>query len=160
MFFPQSVMLSHSVVSDSLQPQGLQPTRLLCLWNFPGKNTGVGCHFLLQGFSQPRDWTCTHVSCVSCIAGGFFTHWVINPPLISNNCRSKWLFPAALEVATPSAVYYLTALPMKLWIVYWGSQVGFLAWVFFFLNNKRINMFFNPSRMLLNKSFCCCFCSE
>ena len=27
----------------------LQPTRLLCPWNFPGKNTGVGCHFLLQG---------------------------------------------------------------------------------------------------------------
>ena len=29
--------------------QGLQPTRLFCPWNFPGKNTGVGCHFLLQG---------------------------------------------------------------------------------------------------------------
>ena len=25
------------------------PTRLLCPWNFPGKNTGVGCHALLQG---------------------------------------------------------------------------------------------------------------
>ena len=32
-----------------LWPRGLQPTRFLCLWNFPGKNTGVGCHFLLQG---------------------------------------------------------------------------------------------------------------
>ena len=32
-----------------LQPHGLQPTRLFCPWNFPGKNTGVGCHFLLQG---------------------------------------------------------------------------------------------------------------
>ena len=28
---------------------GLQPTRLLCLWDFPGRNTGMGCHFLLQG---------------------------------------------------------------------------------------------------------------
>ena len=36
------------VVSDSLQPHGLQPTRLLCPWNFPGKNTGAGCHFHLQ----------------------------------------------------------------------------------------------------------------
>ena len=34
---------------DSLQRHGLQPTRLLCPWNFPGKNTEVGCHFLLQG---------------------------------------------------------------------------------------------------------------
>ena len=30
-------------------PQGLQPARLLCPWNSPGKNTGVSCHFLLQG---------------------------------------------------------------------------------------------------------------
>ena len=30
-----------------LQPHGLQPARLLCPWDFPGKNTGVGCHFLL-----------------------------------------------------------------------------------------------------------------
>ena len=34
---------------DSLWPHGLQPTRLLCSWDFPGKGTGVGCHFLLQG---------------------------------------------------------------------------------------------------------------
>jgi len=37
-----------SVVSDSVRPHGLQPTRVLCPWNSPGKNTGVGCHFLLQ----------------------------------------------------------------------------------------------------------------
>ena len=40
---------SHSVVSDSLRPHGLQPTRLLRPWDFPGKRTGVGCHFLFQG---------------------------------------------------------------------------------------------------------------
>ena len=37
-----------AVVSNSLRPHGLWPTRLLCPWDFPGKNTGVGCHFLLQ----------------------------------------------------------------------------------------------------------------
>ena len=40
---------SHSVVSDFLRPSGLQPARLLCPWGSPGKNTGVGCHCLLQG---------------------------------------------------------------------------------------------------------------
>ena len=35
-------------MSDSLRPRGLEPTRLLHPWDFPGKNTGVGCHFLLQ----------------------------------------------------------------------------------------------------------------
>ena len=35
-------------MSDSVRPHGLQPTRLLCPWDSLGKNTGVGCHFLLQ----------------------------------------------------------------------------------------------------------------
>ena len=37
-----------SVLSSSLQPHGLWPTRLLCPWDYPGKNTGVGRYFLLQ----------------------------------------------------------------------------------------------------------------
>ena len=39
---------SHSVMSDPQWPHGLQPTRLLCPWGFPGKSTGVGCHCLLR----------------------------------------------------------------------------------------------------------------
>ena len=42
-------VLSCSVLSDSLQSRGLQPARLLCPWDSPDKNTGVGCHALLQG---------------------------------------------------------------------------------------------------------------
>ena len=42
-------VFSHSVMSNSLWPHGLQPTRFLYPWDFPGKNIGVGCHFLLQG---------------------------------------------------------------------------------------------------------------
>ena len=42
-------VLSRSFVSDSLQPYGLWPARLHCPWDSPGKNTGVGCHALLQG---------------------------------------------------------------------------------------------------------------
>ena len=51
--------------SLTLRPRGLWPTRLLCPWDSPGKNTGVGCHVLLQG-DQTQ---------VSCIAGRFFTIW-------------------------------------------------------------------------------------
>ena len=42
---------AYSAMSKSLQPHGLQPTMLLCLWDSPGQNTGVGCCFLLQGIS-------------------------------------------------------------------------------------------------------------
>ena len=37
-----------SVMSNSVWPHRWQPTRLPCPWDSPGKNTGVGCHFLLQ----------------------------------------------------------------------------------------------------------------
>ena len=40
-----------STTFNSLQLHGWQPTRLLCPWDFPGKKTGVGCHFLPQGHS-------------------------------------------------------------------------------------------------------------
>ena len=43
--------VSRSVVLDSLQPHGLQPTRLPCPRDFPDKDTGVICHFLLQGMA-------------------------------------------------------------------------------------------------------------
>ena len=42
------VVFNHSAVSDSFASPWT--ARFLCLWEFPGKNTGVGCHILLQGF--------------------------------------------------------------------------------------------------------------
>ena len=65
---PQGVKSRHSVVSDSLRPHGLQPTRFLHPWNFLGKSTGVGCHFLLQGIFPTEGSTR-----VSHIAGRRFT---------------------------------------------------------------------------------------
>ena len=41
-------LLSHSVMSDSLRFYGLEPARLLCPWDFPGKSAGAGCCALLQ----------------------------------------------------------------------------------------------------------------
>ena len=56
-----------SVVPDSLQPHGLWPASLLCPWNSPGKNTGVGCHSLLQTIFPAQG-----LNPVFCIAGRFF----------------------------------------------------------------------------------------
>ena len=49
----------------------LQPARLLCPWDSPGKNTRVGCRGLLQGIFPPQDRTCSLTS--PALAGGFFT---------------------------------------------------------------------------------------
>ena len=54
---------------------GLQPTRLLCPWDSPGKSTGVGYHALLQEISQSRNWI--YISCVSYFAAGSLP---IEPP--------------------------------------------------------------------------------
>ena len=40
---------SRSVMFDSSRPHGLQPTRLLRPWDFPGRRTGVGCHCVTEG---------------------------------------------------------------------------------------------------------------
>ena len=53
---------------------GLWPARLLCPRDFSGKKTEVGCHFLLQDHSQPRDRTQVSIlQVVSCTVGRFFT---------------------------------------------------------------------------------------
>ena len=48
-FLHSNTRWSRSVMSNSLQPCGLYPTRLLHPWDFLSKGTGVGCHFLLPG---------------------------------------------------------------------------------------------------------------
>ena len=57
------VHVSCFVMSDSLRPYGLQPTRLLCPQTSPGKNTGVSCHSLLQGSFLTRG--SNQVSCIA-----------------------------------------------------------------------------------------------
>ena len=45
------------IVCNASRPHGLQPARLLCPWDSPGKNTGVSCHASSKGSSRPRDRT-------------------------------------------------------------------------------------------------------
>ena len=52
-----------SILSDSLQPHGLQPDRLLCPWDSSDKNAGVGYHFLLQGI-VPTQGLNLHLLCL------------------------------------------------------------------------------------------------
>ena len=59
----KSKSVSRSVVSNSLQPQRLWPTRLLCPWTSPGKNTGVGCHSLLRGIFPTEGWNLHLLHC-------------------------------------------------------------------------------------------------
>ena len=69
--------------------------RLLCPWNLPGKNTGVGCHFLLQGIFQTQELN-PHLLQAPALASRFFTAEPPGKPifmlLLLLNCFSRvWL---------------------------------------------------------------------
>ena len=108
-----------SVVPNSLRPHGPQPARLLCPWDFPVKNTGMGCHFLLffffflpfpsaRGSSQSRNQTC--ISCVSCIG--------------------RWILYQLHQLGSPSGVINLVKLIFPPWLasrnpgVFWKCRRG------------------------------------
>ena len=88
-------VFSHSVGSESLWPHELQPVRLLCPWNFPGKNTVVDCHFLLHGIFLTQGWN-LHLLCISGTAGEFFTTsttweaWFYSYNILNKTKESKW----------------------------------------------------------------------
>ena len=62
-----------SVVSESLRPCGLWPARPLPM-GFSGKNTAVGCHFLLQGIFTTQGLN-PHLPASPAVVGGFLTTW-------------------------------------------------------------------------------------
>ena len=69
-------------VSNSVRPQRRQPTRLPRRWDSPGKNTGVGCHFLLQCMkvkseSEVAQSCLTLRDSMDCSLPGFSTHGIL-----------------------------------------------------------------------------------
>ena len=79
-----------SVVSDFLRPHGLQPARLLCPWDSPGKNPGVGCHVLLQGIFPTQGLSLGFIALA--LAAGFFT--------ISTTWEAPWVGNIILKQET------------------------------------------------------------
>ena len=98
-YFPSSKLSwvmwseSHSVLSSAFWPHGLEPARLLCPWNSPGKNPGVGSCSLLQVIFPTQGLNPGLPT-----AGGFFTIWV------TREAQEYWSgqpFPSPGELPTP-----------------------------------------------------------
>ena len=66
------VHVACSVVPNSLRPHGLQPTSLLCPWEFPARTLEWVAISSSKGSSRPRDWT--RVSCISCLGRWILPH--------------------------------------------------------------------------------------
>ena len=88
-------MLSHSVMSVSLQPHGLKPARLLCPWGFSRQEYWSGLPYPHPGkSSQPRDQTQ-----VSLIASRFFTSWATREVQCNAmECKGPWKTKSILKM--------------------------------------------------------------
>ena len=105
------VCVGCSVLSDSVRPRGLWPARLLCPWNSPGKNTGLGCHSLLQGIFPTRG---------------------SNPSLL--HCR-QILYHLSDQGSPSMSIYLYIYLPFPFFLsaFYTNGNIPFIPfWIFFF----------------------------
>ena len=118
-----------SVVSDSVRPQRRQPTRLPHPWDSPDKNTGVGCHFLLQCMKGKSESEVTQ-SCptlsdpIDCSPPGFSVHGIFqarllewgviafsemysNPPLSSGDTSQDTQWKRENSDSTEPCIHYI-----------------------------------------------------
>ena len=106
---------SHSVMSCSLWPNGLLPTRLLCPWSSPGRNTEVGSHSLLQGIFPTQGLNLCLLHCRWSFYCLSHRHgW-------SDSCLKSqtWLSDQTSNVTEMLAMVFLTI--CLSFIKYWGS---------------------------------------
>ena len=104
-----------------LQPHELQSTRLFCPWDFPGKSTGMSCHFLLQGtFLTQGSYPLSSLSCIDCVK-------------CSASCRAssdlevtQYLCKGAMLQMGPGCLYWLSpeGCPISNWS-WWDQQQNF-----------------------------------
>ena len=119
---------SHSVVSDPQRPHGLQPSRLLHPWDFPGKSTGVGCHCLLRetmyqhtitaclvGLKQQVDCENTERMVRLCFSLYPPGPWIVAHGTGSiNTCLWRWENSSFSLKSTPSLMLLTPTLPTSL----------------------------------------------
>ena len=119
---------SRSVGPNSLRPHGLQPTRLLHSWNFPGKSTGVGCHSLDVNNYLKSNYNIILTFWKLRIIPNIIKYLVSVQRFLSHN----FFLPICSNQDWNSHTFWLTGTSLKfLWICKFPSTSSF----FFFLNS-------------------------
>ena len=144
-----------SVMSDSLWPYGLQPTRLHGPWVSPGKNTGVGCHALLKGIFLTRGsnpwllWLLHYRRILYHWAAREAPVGITVPSLTARVCTQEWRIPVV------QSLHKQTSHPL-LWqgrngCVTASGRLGVL-W-FCFLNIDAETIFLTSQVLLIYRNF-------
>ena len=121
-----------SLVSNSLWPHGLHPTRLLCPWDFPGKNTGVGYHALLQGIFLTQGSNTRFLQPLHCRQ--IFYHWTVwEAPIKYNNKLVLYIPQISPNVLSLSILDEYAWLKLFHLIIIFDTSVIFTCWRFTFI---------------------------
>ena len=117
---------SCSVVSDSERPHRLQPTRLFCPWDFPGKSTGVGCHCLLRANSRQSLKTLPPGSLLWLLKSGLCAlHMPMTPFIVPSIVCITYIvtsYSSACLIPSPAPIYQ-TKGSLKARCVPWSNIV-------------------------------------
>ena len=134
------VKWSRSVTSDSLWPHRLQPTSLLSPWNFPGKSTGGGCHFLLQ--YCPKSYTKSFTQSVITLAHCLSNHPIPTP------------FPCLLPPLTHPPHTLLNECPIPVGPPLYSSQDALSVLPLFLQSSCHVSPFtYHPSPRSSSNTF-------
>ena len=124
-------------MSDSVRPHRRQPTRLPCPWDSPGKNTGVGCHFLLQCIKVKSEsevvQSCPTLSDpMDCSLPGSSAHGIFQTRVL------EWgaIAFSELTVYTIYLYLFLCVLGFEIWISIYqsilASIISHVKWTIYF----------------------------
>ena len=105
-------------MSDSSQPHGPKPTRLLCPWDFPGQSTGVGCHYSSSIKGKWRGWCENQLIISQCLSGrSTGSAWLEMVPLGSHSLLSQYQpscrFIRALAGGSPASQLSVVAVSLS-----------------------------------------------
>ena len=118
---------SHSVLSDPQRPHGLQPTRLLRPWDFPGRSTGVGCHCLLSVLFLSWLWAKSSSGCS--LYARLLAKILKYAAYAIDHCSWVQRFVIQTQSSTPSkCLLLLTCLGTLVWWLRLGQERGMIGY--------------------------------
>ena len=127
-------------MSNSARPHRRQPTRLPCPWDSPGKNTGVGCHFLLQCMKVKSEsevvQSCPTLSNpMDCSPPGSSIHGIFQARVLEWGAIAFSKTILALPIWMPNCLCKFKILNLKFVVLFdWGLNLPMISntWEFFF----------------------------
>ena len=117
-------------MSDSARPHRRQPTRLPRPWDSPGKNTGVGCHFLLQCIKVKLKWSRSVMSnSMDCSTPGFPVHYQLLESTQNHVHHVSDAHPMILSSVIPFSSHFQSfpapgSFPMSQFFTSGGQSIG------------------------------------